>query len=143
MERIAWTDERLDDLSQRMDAGFARVDGEIRELRTEMRSGFHEVNRRIDAQGVELRSAIESQGADFCVGLDQQGSELRSAIESQGTDFRTALDRQGAELRGEIQGQGGELRGEIDALRQTILRVGGGMMVGLVGVIAAVLARGV
>jgi hypothetical protein len=66
MERAAWTDERLDDLARRMDAGFARVDGDIREL-----------------------------------------------------------------------------RGEIDALRITLVRVGGGIMAGLVGVIAAVLARGV
>lgn len=34
MERMAWTDERLDDLSRRMDAGFQRVDLDIRELRT-------------------------------------------------------------------------------------------------------------
>ncbi len=32
-----WTDERLDDLSHRMDAGFDRVDREISELRTDMR----------------------------------------------------------------------------------------------------------
>ncbi len=32
-----WTDERLDDLSNRMDAGFERVDRDIRELRTDMR----------------------------------------------------------------------------------------------------------
>ncbi len=32
-----WTDERLDDLSRRMDAGFQRVDDDIRELRTDMR----------------------------------------------------------------------------------------------------------
>ncbi len=37
MERTAWTDERLDDLAQRMDAGFARVDTDIRELRAELR----------------------------------------------------------------------------------------------------------
>jgi hypothetical protein len=36
-----------------------------------------------------------------------------------------------------------DLRGEINELRTTILRVGGGMMAGLVGVIAAILARGV
>jgi hypothetical protein len=34
MERLAWTDERLDELSRRMDAGFERVDREIRELRS-------------------------------------------------------------------------------------------------------------
>lgn len=65
MERAAWTDERLDDLSRRVDAGFQRVDADIREL-----------------------------------------------------------------------------RGDIGALRITLLRVGGGMMAGLVGVIAAVLVNG-
>lgn len=62
VERTAWTNERLDDLGRRMDAGFARVDAEIRELRA-----------------------------------------------------------------------------EIGGLRVTLLRVGGGIMVGLIGVIAAVL----
>jgi hypothetical protein len=33
MERTMWTDERLDDLATRMDAGFARLDADIRELR--------------------------------------------------------------------------------------------------------------
>ena len=32
-----WTDERLADMSRRMDAGFQRVDDDIRELRTDMR----------------------------------------------------------------------------------------------------------
>ena len=32
-----WTDERLDDMSRRMDAGFQRVDDDIHELRTDMR----------------------------------------------------------------------------------------------------------
>jgi hypothetical protein len=36
MERTAWTDARLDDLANRMDAGFARVDADIRELRAEI-----------------------------------------------------------------------------------------------------------
>ena len=36
VERTAWTDERLDDLGNRMDAGFARVDADIRELRAEI-----------------------------------------------------------------------------------------------------------
>lgn len=40
MNRTAWTDERLDDLSGRMDSGFERVDRDIRELRLEMRQGF-------------------------------------------------------------------------------------------------------
>ena len=62
MDRTAWTDAWLDDLANRMDAGFARVDADIRELRA-----------------------------------------------------------------------------EIGGLRVTLLRVGGGIMIGLVGVIAAIL----
>lgn len=69
MYRMAWTDERLDDLAQRMDAGFERVDRDIRELRA-------------------------------------------------------------------------ELRLEIGGLRTTLVRVGGGIMVGLVGVIAALAVGG-
>jgi len=34
MERTMWTDERLDDLAHKVDAGFERVDRDIRELRT-------------------------------------------------------------------------------------------------------------
>jgi hypothetical protein len=33
MERTMWTDERLDDLSQKVDAGFDRLDRDIRDLR--------------------------------------------------------------------------------------------------------------
>ncbi len=32
-----WTDQRLDDLAQKVDAGFERVDRDIRELRTDLR----------------------------------------------------------------------------------------------------------
>jgi hypothetical protein len=35
-----------------------------------------------------------------------------------------------------------ELRGVIESLRTTLVRVGGGLMVGLIGVIAAVLSTG-
>jgi hypothetical protein len=34
MERLAWTDERLDELVRRMDVGFERLDREIRDLRS-------------------------------------------------------------------------------------------------------------
>ena len=49
--REKWTDERLDDLSKKVDdgfadtkaemrTGFARIDADIREMRREMRAGF-------------------------------------------------------------------------------------------------------
>lgn len=43
--RQSWTDGRLDDLSQRMDSGFARVDADIRALN----SRFDGLNARFDA----------------------------------------------------------------------------------------------
>ncbi len=72
MERAAWTEERLDDLSRRVDAGFSRVD-----------AGFARVDQ----------------------------------------DIR-------------------ELRTDINGLRLLIMTFGGGIIVGLIGVIASVLARG-
>jgi hypothetical protein len=62
--RQSWSDDRLDDLNHRVDAGFARVDDQFArldakidskidaaaaELRHEMQMGFHQVNARFDA----------------------------------------------------------------------------------------------
>lgn len=49
MERLAWTDERLDDMSARMDTGFDRVDRDIRDLRGEMNAGFAEVRSELSS----------------------------------------------------------------------------------------------
>ena len=80
MAREAWTDERLDDLSARVDAGFERIDRDLR-------------------------------------------------------DFR-------AKLSSEIGGLRTDLGRQIEALRHTMLQVGGGMLVALLGVIAAIFANG-
>lgn len=40
MAREQWTDERLDDLNQRVSEGFQRVDAELRDLRRMMFQGF-------------------------------------------------------------------------------------------------------
>jgi hypothetical protein len=98
MERAAWTDERLDDLARRMDAGFERIDADIRELRLELRT-------EIGGLREEVHGEIGGLRAEMAAGMNG-------------------------------------MRGEIAALRVTLLRVGGGMMAGLLGVIAAVLAGG-
>jgi hypothetical protein len=59
MERVAWTDERLDDMSRRMDLGFDRVERDIRDLRGEMQTGFADVRGEIDS----LRSLILKMSA--------------------------------------------------------------------------------
>ncbi|MGV1048859.1 MAG: hypothetical protein ACOYD4_10100, partial [Solirubrobacterales bacterium] len=61
MERVVWTDERLDDLSKRMDAGFLRVEGDIRDLRDEMRGHrgeTHGLRGEMHTGFAELRAEI-------------------------------------------------------------------------------------
>ena len=47
--REAWTDARLDDLSQRMDRGFDRVDADLRGLSSRMDARFDSLEGRFDA----------------------------------------------------------------------------------------------
>ncbi len=61
--REAWTDERLDDLSHRIDEGFRRVDGDLRALRietkTELASLRGEMNGRFDALQGEMNTRFD------------------------------------------------------------------------------------
>jgi hypothetical protein len=68
--REKWTDERLDDLNKKVDdgfkdvraemrAGFARIDGEIRELRREINA----LNRNMLAGFVAIVAAIIGSNA--------------------------------------------------------------------------------
>lgn len=47
--REKWTDERLDDLNDRVSEGFGRLDGEIRDLRGEIRGLRGEMNDRFES----------------------------------------------------------------------------------------------
>ncbi len=48
MPREQWTDERLDDLNKKVDDGFARLDKDIRELRTDMNGRFNALESRFE-----------------------------------------------------------------------------------------------
>ncbi len=47
--RDKWTDERLDDLNDRVGKGFDRLDNDIREVRSEVAGVRGEMNRRFEA----------------------------------------------------------------------------------------------
>ena len=49
MARETWTDERLDDLKGQVEKGFARVDSDIRELRSDVKGLQSEMNSRFDS----------------------------------------------------------------------------------------------
>lgn len=83
MERAAWTDERLDDLAVRMDAGFDRVDRDIRDLRGEMELRFAAVDQRFT--GMEQRFDQRFNG------IDQRFTSLESTIRWFGGSMIVAL----------------------------------------------------
>ena len=60
--RESWTDERLDDLNDKVDRGFERVDTDLRALRTEMRQGFDRMEARFD----ERFDALHRLMIQFC-----------------------------------------------------------------------------
>jgi len=64
MAREAWTDERLDDLRDRMVVGFQRLDADIRELR-----GKVESVQRIMIYGFITQSGIMVTGFLTIAGL--------------------------------------------------------------------------
>jgi len=62
--REAWTDERLDDLTVRMDRGFDRVDRDLRELRVEMDAQFDRLEgkmERLEAKMERLEAKMDKR----------------------------------------------------------------------------------
>jgi len=56
MAKDAWTDERLDDLNQKVDAGFSEMRDEFRIVRSEMRSEIKGIRTEVG----ELRSEMNA-----------------------------------------------------------------------------------
>jgi hypothetical protein len=65
MPREKWTDERLDDLNKKVNDGFARLDADIRELRSEMNARFKALNGRLIAGFFVLLAAVIGSNAAF------------------------------------------------------------------------------
>lgn len=77
---MAWTDQRLDDLANRTDAGFEEVKVEFRELRQEIKHDFQGLRQEIknDSQQLrlELKDDIGKLDAKFDAKLDRLGSKF-------------------------------------------------------------------
>jgi len=108
--REAWTDDRLDDLASRMDQGFDRVDGDVREPRAEMKAGFERVDREIADVRSELKASFDRVEAR---------SEARFDA---------------------VQARFDAMQGTLSALQRTMLQIGGGLIGTLLVVTAGVLA---
>jgi hypothetical protein len=113
MESSPWTNERLDDLAESMRTGFARVDQDVRDLRVEFREEIVGFRQEMRGGFGEVRGEING---------------VRGEVSG---------------LRGEIGGLRGDINDLRTEFRTTMFRIGGGVIIGLIGVIATLLARGV
>jgi hypothetical protein len=74
--------------------------------------------------------------------VDGEIADLRAETHEGFAQLRSEMTEGFGEVRGEINGVRGEINDLRTELRVVMYRVGGGVMVGLIGVIAAILARG-
>jgi len=58
--REQWTDERLDDLNKKVDDGFARVAGDIKDFRGEMNDRLGTLEGRLGGDIREVRSELKN-----------------------------------------------------------------------------------
>lgn len=66
----SWNDERLDELSGRVDAGFARVDQRFERLEGEVKEGFAKIDRRFERVEAEIKGlATKDELKDGLKGL--------------------------------------------------------------------------
>lgn len=120
MTRETWTDERMDDLSRRVDTGFAQVDrrfeqvhDDISALRLETKALVSEIRQEKSGLGAELRAEMKTLGSELRSEMKALGSDLRSEMEALGTELRSDTKA----LRAELQSESGSLRSEMHLLR--------------------------
>jgi tetrahydromethanopterin S-methyltransferase subunit G len=61
----AWTDKRLDDLSKKVDDGFAKGEADTRELRKEMKDGFARVDERFENVDEKMEARFDKLDKKF------------------------------------------------------------------------------
>lgn len=69
MPREKWTDERLDDLNKKVDDGFADTKAAIADTKTEMRQGFARVDTEIRELRSEMNARFDSLNRNLLAGM--------------------------------------------------------------------------
>ncbi|HEV7769947.1 MAG TPA: hypothetical protein VGO66_04715 [Solirubrobacterales bacterium] len=102
--REKWTDERLDDLKDHMSEGFARIDADLREIRSEIGG----LRADVSTEFASVRSEIGG---------------VRSEIGGVRSDIKTEVGG----VRTEVNDLRSEMNTRFEATQRLILQVGGGM----------------
>jgi hypothetical protein len=88
MERDAWTDERLDDLAAGIDKRFDQVDqrfdraeGDIKQLRLDMKNGFDGIDKKLERMDAKFDAKFDSLQRNMLIGsIGLFGSIVGSVI---------------------------------------------------------------
>jgi peptidoglycan hydrolase CwlO-like protein len=97
--RQSWSDDRLDDLKDRVDVGFAQVDQRF----------------------VRLEAKIDRLDAKIDAKIDARIDRLDAKVDAK-------IDAATFELRQEIKEGVHQINSRFDAMQQTMIRVGGGLI---------------
>lgn len=137
--RQSWTDDRLDDLSHRMDKRFDQVEGEMksqgRELRVEIKAQRQELRAEIKGQGVELRGEIKGLGKE----LRDEMAGMEARLRAQASEHYLRTGEEFAKVREEMHDDRRQLLGEMQALQRTIIQIGWTGAITLIAAAAGVL----
>jgi chromosome segregation ATPase len=89
MPREKWTDERLGGLNKKVDDGFARLDGDIRSLRSEMKT---------EIRG--LRSELKGEVRELNVRFDKLNDSINARFDAMNASINTRFDAMNRNLIG-------------------------------------------
>ncbi len=121
--RETWTDERLGDLSHRVDGGFEEVGREFKAQRLEMKTEFAAVRSEMQAEFAAVRSEMQAEFAAV----------------------RSEMKAEFAAVRSEMRTEFAAVRAEMAALNRTLIQVSVGALatlaVGFGGTIATILTQ--
>jgi hypothetical protein len=94
--RATWTDERLDDLSVRVDHGFAKLERDIRELGAEMRLGHEALRVEIREGDESLRQEMKVAETALRLEINAGDQALRQEMGTRFADLERTIRRFGA-----------------------------------------------
>ena len=87
MPREKWTDDRLDDLSKKVDVGFADTKAVIGETKAEMSAGF----TRVDTEIHDLRSEMNARFEKVDDRFDKLNDSMNTRFESLNRNLQATM----------------------------------------------------
>lgn len=90
MPREKWTDERLDDLNKKVDEGFARVEGQVKDLRSEMNARFTSIEARFADGFTSIEGRFASIDGRFA-SIEDRLTAIESRLDALNRNLTTGL----------------------------------------------------